>query len=100
MSRQYFGYIVLHRKGDRDSFGTLTRIGTMDIGYIEQQALYGKNDHCHVRTDDGFCSTAFTTEESAVQVMELISKHDHEFSHFVRDFAMRNGFSMVKGKEW
>lgn len=101
MSREYFGYIVLHSLSG-DDYGRMVRIGTIDIDYVHRQALSGGvyEDGCHIRTDDGFCSSSYTVRETPGEVLELIFKHDRAFGHFVRDFAQRNNFVLMKGELW
>lgn len=105
--RDYFGYITLHPCGDESDRGRSVRIGDIEIGYLYQQwnsVSYRKgektNAQCHIRTDNGYCSTSFTVKESPGEVLQLIEKHDREYAQCVRDYASRNGFTMMKGAPW
>lgn len=108
MRDQYCGYIILHRD-DEDKYGTMVRLATIDVEYIRQQAINEHSDcgnegytfrGCHIRTDDGFCSTSYFVKEGPCEVWSLIQKHDREFEHAFRDYARRNGLTLIRGETW
>lgn len=98
-----FGSIELTNFDGTDT--RTVRIGAMDLDYVHQQEFHDslKKEEpkgCHIRTDDVFCSTSFLVQETPAQVVAKIQKHDKENSRYVRDFAARNGFLLVKGEAW
>lgn len=98
-----FGSIELTNYDGEDT--RTVRIGSIDLAYVRQQEFHDslKKEQaggCHIRTDDGFCSSSYSVQETPQQVLVKIKKHDEENSRFVRDFAARNGFMLVKGEAW